>query len=187
MAENKFIRFYNFLAKMGLVLRDDPRKVIDLTGREWGEPADGLALSIRELKREDPGQVAGISVVMKNQGTAPITLNVPPWIFFYKIEGLELTPYGRQLMNPDQKRQLTEVTLGPGDAIETDLPIAKIYNLQEKISVSCQLPDGTILRSNEITISCAQQLSPESAASPTPASPDRPAAPRSAAPAPNPP
>lgn len=152
MAENKFIRFYNFLAKMGLVLRDDAPKVIDMTGREWGEPVGGLVLSIRELKREDPKQLAGISVVMKNQGTAPITLNVPPWIFYYKIEGLELTPYGRQLMAGDQKRQLVDVTLRSGDAIETDLPIAKIYNLQEKIRVSCQLPDGTVLRSNEITI-----------------------------------
>jgi hypothetical protein len=152
VAENKFIRFYNFLAKMGLVLRDDPRKVVDLTGRDWGEPADGLALSIRELPREDHRQVAGISVVMKNLGTDPRTLTVPPWIFFYRIEGLELTPYGRQLMIPDQKRRTEGLTLGPGEAKETDLPISKIYNLRERFRVTCQLPDGTILRSNEITI-----------------------------------
>jgi hypothetical protein len=152
VAENKFIRFYNFLANMGLVLRDDPPKVIDLTGREWGEPVGGLALSIRELKREEPRQVAGISVVMKNRATDPRTLTIPPWIFFYQVEGQELTPYGRQLMNPDHKRQLVEVKLGPGEAIETDLPIAKIYNLRDKLQVSCQLPEGTVLRSNEITI-----------------------------------
>jgi hypothetical protein len=152
VAENKFIRFYNFLANMGLVLRDDPPKVIDLTGREWGEPSGGLVLSIRELKREDPKQVAGISVVMKNLGTDPRTLTVPPWINFYELEGQELTPYGRQLMSPDQKRNNVEVTLPPGEAIETELPIAKIYNLRNKLRVSCQLPDGTILRSNEITI-----------------------------------
>jgi hypothetical protein len=145
VAENKFIRFYNFLANMGLVLRDDPPKVIDLTGREWGESAGGLVLSIRE-------QVAAISVVIKNLGTDPRTLSVPPWIFFYQAEGLELTPYGRQLMSPDQKRQLVEVKLSPGEAIETELPIAKIYNLRDKLRVSCQLPDGTLLRSNEITI-----------------------------------
>ena len=152
MAENKFIRFYNFLANMGLVLRDDPPKVIDLTGREWGEPAGGLTLSIRELKREDTEQVAGISVVMKNLGTDSRTLTIPPRIFFYQAEGLELTPYGRQLMNPDQKRKLVEVKLGPGEAIETDLPIAKIYNLRGKLRITCQLPEGTVLRSNEITI-----------------------------------
>jgi hypothetical protein len=145
VAENKFIRFYNFLANMGLVLRDDPPKVIDLTGREWGEPAGDLVLSIRE-------QEAGISVVMKNLGTDPRTLTVPPWIFFYKVEGLELTPYGRQLMSPDQKRKNVEVTLRPGDAIETDLPISKVYNLRGKLRVACQLADGTVLRSNEITI-----------------------------------
>jgi len=141
---------------MGLVLRDDPLKVIDMTGREWGEVAGGLALSIRELEREDPGQVAGISVVMKNDGTQPRTFNVPPLIFFYAIEGLELTPYGRRLMNPDRKEKNIEMTLGPGDAIETDLPLATIYNLRAAgdytVQVSCRLPDQTELRSNEITI-----------------------------------
>jgi len=159
MAVNKFTRFYNFLAKMGLVIRDDPRKVIDMTGREWGAAVDGLALSIRELRREDPGQVAGISVVIRNEGTSPRTLTVPPWIFFYEIEGLELTPYGQQLMRPDRKGKNIEVTLSAGDAIETDLPIATFYNMRAggnyKVRVSCRLPDqtgGKTLRSNEIVV-----------------------------------
>ena len=156
MATNKFARFYNFLANMGLVIRDDPPKVIDMAGREWGEPVDGLALSIRELKREDPREVAGISVVLKNAGTHPKVLTVPPWIFFYEIEGLDLTPYGRQLLKPDPNAKTIEVTLGPGDAIETDLPVATLYNMRApgeyKIRVSCRLPDGAILRANEITI-----------------------------------
>lgn len=146
---------------MGLVIRDDPAKVIDMTGREWGEAVQGLALSIRELPREDPMQVAGISVVMKNEGTDSRTFTVPPWVFFYEIEGLDLTPYGRQLMSPDRKGpdnkgKNTEVTLGPGGAVETDLPIATIYNVRApgnyKIQVSCRLPDQTSLRSNEILI-----------------------------------
>lgn len=156
VAANKFIRFFNFLANMGLVIRDDPPKVIDMTGREWGEAVDGLALSIRELKREEPGQVAGISVVMKNVGTHPKTLDVPPWIFYYEIAGLELTPYGRQSMNPDRKAKNIEVTLRAGDAIETDLPIATIYKIRAagdyKVQVSCRLPDGLVLRSNEIVV-----------------------------------
>src|ERR1700735_2422191 len=115
---------------MGLVIRDDPPKVIEMAGREWGEPVDGLALSIRELAREDPGRVAGISVVMRNGGSHPQTLFVPPWVFYYEIEGLTLSPYGRQVMNPERKAKNTEVTLGPGDAIETDLPIATIYNMR---------------------------------------------------------
>jgi hypothetical protein len=153
---DKFKRFYNFLAKMGLVIRDDPPKVIDMTGREWGEAAEGLALSIRELKREDPGQVAGISIVMKNGGTNPKTFQVPPWIFSYKVDGVDLSPYGRQLMSSDQKVKNIEVSLGPGDAIESDLPVATLYNMRAagsyKIGVSCRLPDETILRSNEIVI-----------------------------------
>jgi hypothetical protein len=156
VAANKFTRFYNFLANMGLVLRDDPPKIIDLTGREWGKAADGLALSIREIKREDVGQVAGISILMRNGGTAPVTFTVPPWIFFYKIEGLEFTPYGQLMMDPDRKTKSSEITLGPGDAIETDLPIATIYKMQAagdyKVQVSCELPDQTVLRSNEITV-----------------------------------
>lgn len=156
VATNRFTRFYNFLAKMGLVLRDDPPKVIDLTGREWGEVAGGLALSIRELERDDSRQVAGISVVMKNEAAHPQTLNVPPWIFFYQIEGLELTPYGRQLMTPGRQGKNIQVRLGLGDAIETDLPVATFYNLRAagdyKVQVSCRLPDQTELRSNEITI-----------------------------------
>jgi hypothetical protein len=156
VAANKFTRFFNFLANMGLVIRDDPPKVIEMTGREWGGTVDGLALSVRELKREDPRQVAGISVVMKNGGTHPKTLDVPPWIFYYEFEGLELTPYGRQSMNPDRKAENIEVTLRPGDAIETELPIATIYQMRVagdyKVRISCRLPDGLVLRSNEIIV-----------------------------------
>ncbi len=127
-----------------------------MTGREWGRAADGLVLSVSELGRDDRRQVAGISVVMKNEGTLPRSLTVPPWIFFYQIEGLELAPYGRQLMSPGRQGKDIEVTLGPGDAIETDLPLATIYDLRapgnHKIRVSCRLPGQTVLRSNELTI-----------------------------------
>jgi hypothetical protein len=153
---NKFTRFYDFLAQMGLVLRDDPPKVIDLTGREWGEAAGGLALSLRELTRGDPAEVAGISIVMRNGGVLPRTLTVPPWIFFYEIAGADLSPYGRQLMTPDRKAKGMDVTLGAGDAIETDLPLATLYHMRAgesyRIGVSCRLPDETVLRSNEIMI-----------------------------------
>ncbi len=156
VAANKFTRFYDLLANLGLVIRDDPPKVIDMTGREWGGPVDGLSLSIRELKRQEPRQVAGISVVMKNGGTHPKALDVPPWIFYYEIEGLELTPYGQRSMNTDRKGKNVEVTLPPGGAIETELPIATIYRMQAagnyKVRVSCLLPDGSRLRSNEIVV-----------------------------------
>jgi hypothetical protein len=153
---NKFERFYNFLANMGLVIRDDPAKVIDLTGREWGEVVEGLALSIRELPREDSRQVAGISVVMKNFGTDTKTLSVPPWMFFYKIEGLELSPYGRQFMSAGPKVKSVAVTMGPGDAIETDLPVANIFDVRSAgsytVRVSCELPGGVVMGSNEVIV-----------------------------------
>jgi hypothetical protein len=156
VAVNKFIRVFNFLANMGLVIRDDPPKVIDMTGREWGDAVNGLALSVRELKREEPRQVAGISVVMKNGGAHLQQLDVPPWIVYYAIEGLELTAYGRQSLNAERKMKNTEVTLNPGDAVETDLPIATIYKIRAagdyKVQVSCRLPDGLVLRSNEIIV-----------------------------------
>ena len=154
--DNKFTRFFRFLANMGLVIHDDPPKVIDLSGREFGPEAEGLAISIRELPREDPGQVTGISIVMRNSGPHAKTLNVPPWTFFYRISGLELTPYGRQFMSAGPKSKNIEVTLGPGDAIETDLPLSTIYQLRAgetyPVQVSCTLRDGAEPTSNEITI-----------------------------------
>lgn len=151
-----FFRFYNFLAKMGLVLHDDPPKIIDLTGREWGETVDGLALSVRELPRQDSEGVAGISVVLRNTGGAPKTLSVPSWVRYYEIAGLELSPYGRQLMTGDASARAGEVNLSPGEAVETELPIAKIYDLRKSgtysIQVSSKLPDGAVLKSNAIEI-----------------------------------
>ncbi|HEY3824674.1 MAG TPA: hypothetical protein VGL82_08950 [Bryobacteraceae bacterium] len=155
MKANKFTRFYNFLANLGLIIRDDPPRVIDLTGRVWGAPADGLVLSIRELNREDAGQVAGISVVMKNEGAHKRSLTVPPWIFFYRIEGLEPTPYGRKLMTSDRTEKDAEVVLEAGGAVETELPLATMYDVRAgnfRFSVSCTLPDQTILRSNHLMI-----------------------------------
>jgi len=156
---NRFERFYNFLANMGLVLRDDPPKVIDMTGRLWGAAADGLALSIRELPRDESGQVAGISVVLRNGGTEPRILTAQIDAFFYRIEGLPLSPYGQQLLASRQKGRKSkdpEVTLAPGDAIETELPVARIYEMRAPgeytLRVSCRLPEDRMLESNEISV-----------------------------------
>jgi hypothetical protein len=47
------------------------------------------------------------------------------------------------------------VKLGPGDAQETDLPVAALYEMREggpfRVVISCMLPDG-LLRSNEIAL-----------------------------------
>jgi hypothetical protein len=93
---------------------------------------------------------------MRNDGSAAQRLNVPPWTFFYNIHGLELTPYGRQLMNAGPKTGNTNVMLGSGDAIETELPLSTMYNMRAlgeyRVQVSCALPGGQEMRSNEIAV-----------------------------------
>ncbi len=137
---------------MGLVIRDDPPKVIDLAGREWGEPVDGLALSIRALPKEDPRQPAVLSVVIRNAGPAPKSFTAPGWMFFYRAEGLPLSAYGAQLLKPERRTEKIEVTLGPGEARETDLPVGALYEMRRAgdypMRVSCELPDGQALRAN---------------------------------------
>jgi hypothetical protein len=154
--DNRFTRFYNFLANMGLVIRDDPPKVIDLTGREWGPEVDGLTLSIRELPREDLRQVTGISVVMKNTTGETKRFGIPSAAFFSRIHGLELTPFGRQFFGSTQKGQNTVMMLGPGEAKETDLPLSTMYNVRAlgeyRVYISCALPGDAELRSNEIVV-----------------------------------
>lgn len=159
---DRFIRVFNFLANMGLVIRDDPPKVIDMTGRAWGPPIDGIALSIRTMPRDSPHDPAVLSIVIRNNGTAEKRFTVPGWMFFYHAEvtrrnGLPapLTAYGKQVLKPERQSEKIEVRFSPGDAQETDLPVAALYEMREggpfKVVVSCQWPDG-ILRSNEIFV-----------------------------------
>lgn len=155
MAANWFGRFYNFLANMGLVLRDDPPKVIDMTGRIWGDAVDGLALSIRELPRDDQGRVTGISVVVKNAGQESRTLD-GPLAARYEVEGVELSAYGRQLSTASPRTAPIPVILGGGGAIETELPIATTHGVRTfgeyRLHVSLKLADGKTLRSNELMV-----------------------------------
>jgi hypothetical protein len=154
VAANWFERFYTFLANMGLVLRDDPPKVIDMAGRAWGDVVDGLALSIRELPRDDEGRVTGISVVVRNAGAEPRTLN-GPLAARYEVEGVERSAYGRRL-NASVSAALVPVTLSAGGAIETELPIATTHELRlrgdYRLRVLFGLSDGGQLRSNELAI-----------------------------------
>jgi len=64
-----------------------------MAGREWGEPADGLGLSIRALPREGPREPAVLSVVIRNEGPEPKHFMVPGWVFFYRVEALPLSAY----------------------------------------------------------------------------------------------
>jgi hypothetical protein len=149
--------FLDFMGRMGLTLRGDPPRKIDMTGRIWGQPVDGVALSIREIPKEDPEQLASVSAVMRNSGEKQIPLTIPGWLHFYKIDvAAQPTSYGRALLRPERQSERLAITLGPGDATETDLPVGSIFELRRgkeyKVRVSCQLPGDALLQSNEIVI-----------------------------------
>jgi hypothetical protein len=154
---NPYHGFLDFIAKMGLTLKGDPPRKIHVEGREWGEPVDGIALSIQEILNTDPEQLPAISVVMKNTGPKLLQLTIPGWMHFYEVETTaELSAFGRQLLKPETRREKVEIALGQGDATETDVPIGSLYDMRPKneyaVRVSCTLPDGAVVRSNRIVI-----------------------------------
>ena len=96
---------------MGLVIRDDPPKVIDMTGREWGPAIDGTALSIRTMPRDSARDPAVLSVVIRNNGAVQKRFTVPGWMFFYHAEvtrqdgsAAPLTAYGKQVLKPERQK-----------------------------------------------------------------------------------
>jgi hypothetical protein len=93
---------------------------------------------------------------MKNESATAKTLSVPAWIHYFQIEGLDLTPYGRSVLDPSRTAKKADVTLAPSGVVEAELPIGRIYMMRApgdySIQVSCRLPDGNILRSNRIEI-----------------------------------
>jgi len=163
MAISGFRRFFDFLAGMGLIVRDDPPKVVDLTVREWGAAVEGLALSIREIPHEDPDAQAAVSVVLRNTGTAPQSLTVPGWLFFYRFEifgpdgsAAGMSAFGKELLKPGRRTERLEVALAPGEFTETQIPIGSMFSLSGRVkyqvTAACELGAGAVLRSNEITI-----------------------------------
>lgn len=158
-----FERFYRFLANLGLVLHDDPPKVVDLTGRAWGAAVNGLSLSIREVQREEPGQQVVLSVVIRNAGPEPKTLIVPGWLFFYEAEitasdgtKAPLSYYGNQLLKTERGKERLELTLGSGEAKETDLLVGALYAMRPReryrVVLLSRLEDGVAMTSNEIEV-----------------------------------
>ncbi len=145
------------MGKMGLTLRGDPPRSIDVSNRKWGEPVDGVVLSIREITRVDPEELVSVSAVMKNEGQKHIPLSIPGWLYFYQMEiAAPTTSYGASLLRPKHRQAPLQIQLGPGDATETDLPIGSIFSLstdrEYKLRVSCELRDGLVLRSNELIL-----------------------------------
>jgi hypothetical protein len=153
--------FLTFLAKMGLTVRDDPKKVVDVAGRTWGEAVDGLALSMQLKRREDPDELSTVSVAIRNTGAARRTLRTRGWLEYFHVtvrdsSGAEaaFTPYGRELMKPENAPAPAEVELEPGEAMEADIPIGSIYRMKGtyRVQAWCATPEGGRAVSNEIEV-----------------------------------
>ncbi len=135
------------MANLGLTVRDDPPRVIDVDARAWGEPVDGFVVSIQRI-------TGTLSVVLRNVGSSARTLNIPTWLSFFKIEiEAALTPFGRELSK--REPQFINPTIGPGELVETQIPLGSLFllkpNERYRIQVSCTLPGGQTLHSNTIS------------------------------------
>lgn len=151
------------MAKMGLSVRDDPPRVVDLSVHRFGEARGGLALSIRQIAREDRDALASVSVVLRNAGTVQKVFTIPGWLAFYRFEvrlpdGSEagMTPFGRALADPARgRKESVNVTLAPGAMNETEVPLGSIFSLKAGVRyvvmAFCE-PGGEVLESNEIVI-----------------------------------
>ncbi|HXE63438.1 MAG TPA: hypothetical protein VN519_07845 [Bryobacteraceae bacterium] len=144
---------------MGLTVRDDPKKVVDVAGRTWGEPVDGIALSMQLKAKEDPDELPAVSVAIRNIGATRRTLRTRGWLDFFHVtvrdfSGMdaELTSYGRELMKPERAQPAAEVELEPAEAMEADIPIGSIYRMKGtyRVQASCATPEGRRAVSNEI-------------------------------------
>jgi hypothetical protein len=154
--------FFDFMAKMGLSVRDDPPRVVDLSIRQFGETRDGLALSILQIPLEDREALASVSVVLRNVSQEPKAFTIPGWLAFYRMEvrlpdgsPAGLKPFGRALANAERRKESLNVTLAPGALNETEVPLGSIFNLRAGVGYTVKAfcePGGTLLESNEIVV-----------------------------------
>jgi hypothetical protein len=150
------------MAKMGLAVRDDPKKVVDIAGRTWGEPVNGLALSVLLKTKEDPDELPAISVAIHNQAPEAKRLTIRGWLSFLRVslvgpDGVAagLTSYGFESMKTERLPAPSDVVLTPGEATEADIPIGSIYEMRRgpyHVQVTCESPGGGLITSNEIRV-----------------------------------
>jgi hypothetical protein len=158
---NAIRRFLTFLAKMGLSVRDDPKKQVDVAGRTWGAPVNGLALSLLVKPKEDADELATVSAAIHNRSAESQRMTTPGWLHFFRLsvlgpDGLAaaLTAYGNELLKPNRQPALREVILAPGEAVEADIPIGSIYQMRNgpyRVQTSGEVPGGRAV-SNEVRI-----------------------------------
>jgi len=146
---------------MGLSVRDDPKKAVDVAGREWGEPVEGLALSVILKTKEDDAELVAVSAAIHNQSAEARRLTTRGWLNFFQISvvgpgeaAVAMTGYGQQLMKPERQPQPTEIVLGAGEALEADIPVGSMYQVGKgkyRVRASAEVPGGRAV-SNEIGI-----------------------------------
>ncbi|HEY4089523.1 MAG TPA: hypothetical protein VGM43_26535 [Bryobacteraceae bacterium] len=146
---------------MGLTVRDDPKKVVDVAGRTWGQPVDDIALSMQLRAKEDPEELPSVSVAVRNVGETRRTLRTRGWLEFLNVtvrdssgRDAELTSYGREVTKPEHAKPAAEVELAPGEATEADIPIGSIYRMKGtyRVQASCATVEGGRSVSNEIEV-----------------------------------
>ncbi len=151
------------MAKMGLSVRDDPPKVVDLTIRSWGEIEGGLVLSIADIARDDSEALPRISVLVRNVSQERQDFVAPGWLFFFQVDvrlpdgaAQPLGPFGRGLLSPERRTERIPVSLAPGEFYEMEIPIGSLFNLRANgrydVTVSAEPVDGVRLLSNRIRI-----------------------------------
>lgn len=153
-------KFVDFLAKMGLAVRDDPPKVIDFSKRESGDTVENLQLSAEVIRDTDPWS---LSVVIRNVGSEPRKLGVPGWLHFYSFrmtdgQGGEvpLSPYGRSALDPSRRPERIETTIPAGEWVETLVPLGSFFNLRMgsglKVLVTATLESGAQIQSSLLSV-----------------------------------
>ena len=153
------------MARMGLAMRDDPPRTIDISSRAWGPSRDGFAMSLESAPlREDASVTSNLSVVLRNEGAVARTLSLPGWLFLYRVEltgpgghPVPLSAFGREMLNPERGKERFERTLPPESVTEAQIPLGSLFDLRVSgeyhAVVSCELPGIGELRSNPVAIS----------------------------------
>ena len=145
-----FRGLYDWMARLGLAMKDDEPLEVRDPDRQWGPQSGGLMLSAKARGQR-------LSMVIRNAGTEEIRHNIPAWLFFYRLNisgDPPLTSFGKQALDPRRNDRSTDLVLTPGNSIETEIPVDSLYELGEtshRVTASCEIA-GTALVSNEVTI-----------------------------------
>ena len=147
---------------MGLTVRDDPKKVVDVAGRAWGEAVHGLALSVLLSARKHDDEPPSVSVAIHNCSPDAQRLLTRGWLNYFRVSVIDgagarahPTSYASELMKPERLPATAEVVLAPGQAVEADIPIGLLFEMRRgdfRVQAMCDAPGGGVIASNEIQV-----------------------------------